>query len=158
MAEEVRLVKKGDLENVISGIITKEKQTKEDIEKVLSSVRDESLRKTLSQRLAASVNAITALEAGFVPIEEGWFWNTETKSKWQKTQVKAIVDTMPVEVKEAWERVKKLGLFKSFGVSGARRGDPVLVGKMGKQFFFIASWINFPHGLAVGFTARGKMA
>ena len=152
---EVHLVKRGDLEKTLDEILVRERTVVEDIEKTLPHIRDSELVKLLTKRLGESKGAIVALEAGFVPIEDYWFFSVDSKNKWTKKRVEEVVKTMPTEVTEAWERVKALGIFKVYGVQGGKTGDPILAGKIGKKYYFIASWINFPKGLAVGFTAKG---
>ncbi len=149
-----KLVKRGDLDQVITELLQKEEQNQKDLITALQFISEEKLRKILSQRLSASNDCITALRAGFIPVEGQWFWKVSTKSKRQSKWVKEVTETMPEEVKVAWDRIKELNLFKDYGVNGGRLGDPILAGKLGKQYFFIASWINFPNNLAIGFIAK----
>jgi len=154
MEDETRLVKIGDLNKALEELKTKENTIIDDIEKVLPYIKDEKLKKDLLTKLTRSQECITALNSGFIPIDGGWFTNLDTKAKWNKKYIKDILETMPEDVKEVLERVKSLGVFKTFGVQGGRRGDPMLVGTTGKKNFFIASWVNFPGGYTISMKVR----
>lgn len=156
MSQDIQLVAKGDITKLVRELLEKEKLFVRDARKILPILQDEGTKKSLQNKILASLEVIGALECGFLPVPNAWGWNTDTKAKWQKKQVADIIDTMPVEVKEAWQRVKKLDIFKGYAVSGARRGDPMLYGKAGRKYFLIATWINFDNDLAIGFIARSK--
>ena len=151
------MVERGRLDLVVEGILNKERSLVEELNKILPHVSEESIKSGLERRLQQSLEHIGALESGFVPLDGGWFIDIKSKSKWDKGNIKAVLETMPEEVQEAWRRVEQLGVFKGFSISGARRsGDPMLVGRAGRKYFLIAAWVNFEGGYSAGFRVLGK--
>lgn len=152
-SETTQLVKKGDLAVYLQEQTDKQKLKISDLEKIIPLVSSD-MQKTLNRNLTRAKEVVTALEAGFIPVDGGWFMNPEKPNRWNKKWLKEIVDSMPEEVRSAWERVQKMDIFDSFGVQGARQGDPMLIGRKGGKRFLIASWINFEGGHAIGFIVR----
>lgn len=151
MAEGTQLVLKGDLEKVLGELLIKEKAVVEEVKKLLPHVELESIKNGLERRLLKAEEAVKALEAGYVPVD-GWFTDVESKSKWRRREVAETLKNMPDQVKEAWEKAKELGVFKSFSVSGD--GDPMLVGNAGGKHYLIAAWVCLPGGNAMGFRVK----
>jgi hypothetical protein len=151
---ETTLVKKGEIEQLLADQIKKNQDIVNDIEAIIPNIRDETIKKGLIKKFGESQERLIALKAGFVPIDGGWFMKTDTKSSWLKKAVKASVESMPAEVQLIWKKLMKEGVFKSFGITDLRGGDPVLAGRAGNQWFLIAAWINLVGGKAVGFTVR----
>lgn len=156
-----RMVQRGDLDKIVKDLISSQKSTKKDLETILGSVSDSKIIKYCQRRLVECNDRLKGLEAGFLPLDAGWFpkipeeGKKTTRSKWVLKGVKESVDTMPVEVKEAFERCKSLGIFDSFGITTYRTGDPTLVGNIKGIHFFIAQWTNFPGGYAIGVISKG---
>lgn len=156
MESSTKLVQQGDLRLELQRELAKQRALMVDYETILGAIKDVGLKKTIQDKLTKAQEVVTALEAGFVPVDIHWFWDTETKSRWGVRNVRAILKTMPPEVKEAWQRVEDLGIFKNFGVTGRRGGDPMLVGIAGGRRFLIGAWVTLLSGYSVGFTVRLK--
>lgn len=152
---DTRLVKKGELAQAITQILTEGEQLQADLELTLPQIHDPNLIKLLKTRLTAVKECIVALKAGYIPVEGGWFWDVETKSHWGKRAVADVLKTMPEEVKAAMTDAQRSGVFKKVAVNGNRRGDPMLVGKTGRKNFLIAQWCTFEGGLSIGYICRG---
>jgi hypothetical protein len=150
-----QLVQRGELETVVHGLIVKEREIAEQIEKLLPHVTVDAIRLGLERRLNQSLEAIRAMEAGYIPVDGGWFTKVDTKNKWRREQVKDVLDSMPEDAKEAWEKAKEMGVFNSFSISGGR-GDPMIVGNAGKRHFLIACWANLVGGYSAGVRFMGK--
>ena len=148
------LVKRENLQSYVDEILRKEKAIIEDLETILPHIKTESIRKPVEKRLNQGKEAIQALEAGFVPLSSGYFTKVDTKSKWQQKLVKETLATMPPEVKEIWDKVKAQGVFDTFAVTVRGGGDPLLVGKKGKRYFFIAGWLPVTQGVNLGFRIK----
>lgn len=159
---ETRLVQKGDLDKLLQEHIEKNRAIVDDLNKVLPLITDIDLHRMLSTKLVESVKMLKALEAGFVPVDDTWFISTELPKhghKWRKDMLNKVLNTMPTEVKAAWERVKEMNIFTAFGVTPSRRGDPLLVGKIGRRYYLIAAWVNLFGGkesFAIGFIAHPR--
>lgn len=145
------LVKKGELDNVLSELIQKQKTVIEDIAECLPLLNDETLTKQLSKKKLLAEQQLKALEEGYIPIVGQWFWDIDTKAKWGKIAVRAILETMPDEVKEVMEQAKESDTFQKIEVNGRRLGDPMLVGTAGKKHFLLAMWANIEGGYSIGF-------
>ena len=149
MDQTALLVKKEELQEYLGKVLKDEEEVVTDLKVLLQYAKNESIRKTLQRRLDKGEAALTALRQGFVPVDTGYFVRTDTKTKWNKADVKVALDSMPPEVKEVWEKVKEKGIFKSFGITTGG-GDPVLVGNIGGKHFFIAGWLNLSPKISLG--------
>lgn len=148
--ETNKLVQRGELDNVLSALVEKQKAIISDIDVCLPLITEAGLIDKLKIQRQRAKAQLKALEAGYVPIVGGWFWDIDTKSKWGKKAVKEVTDTMPEEVKQVVAEIKESGVFEKVKVSGSRRGDPMLVGTAGKQNFLIAMWANLEGGYSIG--------
>jgi len=154
--QDTHLVKRGELDLVVQGLIDKEKSVIKELETILPHLgMDSPLRKGLETRLSKGLAHVAALEAGYLPVDSGFFIRTDTKGKWTRKGVKEALDSMPEEIKEAWKRAEKSGVFKNFAVSSVG-GDPLLVGRAGSKNFLIGAWVNFEGGYSVGFRCLRK--
>lgn len=151
--ETTTLVKQSDVAALAAQLLTAELGVVQDIEAVLPYITTQTVRGPLERRLARGKECVEVLRAGFVPVNTGWFMRTDTTSKWNKAEVTAILKSMPDDVKEVWERVKDLKIFKSFSVSH-RGADPMLVGNAGGKHFFIAGWWDFGPSTSLGIRIR----
>lgn len=173
MDNQISLVKKGDLEQVLNEQIQKNQIIVDDVEKILPYVKDESLMKALAKRCREAQERLGALKAGYIPIASnpiGFFFITDkaekgekpkgtsewTPTQWNQLQAAESFETMPAEVKEVYERVKASGIFGKMGITEKRAGDPVLAGRAGGQWFFIAAWVNIVGDKAIGFMVRNQ--
>jgi len=153
MEERHMLVQRGQLDQVITDLIEKQKAVVEEIGKVLPLVSvDEALKKSLERKRKLAEAQLKVLEKGYIPIEEGFFWDINTKSRWQKNAVKEIIATMPEEVVDVMNKAIESGDFEKIKVNGSRRGDPLLVGSSGGSNYLLAMWVNLAGGYSVGFT------
>ncbi len=152
-SSETRLVRQGDIPAVIEKLKLEHTQLISDLKMVVETVQDPKLKKGMEIKLEQAEGRLQALEDGFVPVQDGWFARTDTKAKWLQKPVRDNLATMPQEIKDAWERVRQLGLFKSFSVT-TMGADPILVGNIGGAHFLIGAWVNLPGNLAIGFTLR----
>ncbi len=143
------LVRKEDLQELLEKLLKDEGEIVADLRVLLQYAKHEAIRKTLERRLTKGEEALQALRQGFIPVDTGYFVKTDTKDKWNRKEVKEILDTMPPEVKEVWEKVKEKGIFSSFGVTMGG-GDPILVGNTGGKHFFIAGWLNLNRKISLG--------
>lgn len=152
MEQSTRLVHTGELQKVVGELLAKELAIVDCISKILPQVTVLEIKKDLQKKLDTAFAHIAPLQAGYIPVDNVWFDNVETKSKWRKKMVEQAVKTMPKEVHEAWDRAKELGIFETYGVTGSRGGDPILMGraKGSKTTFFIASWLPLRGGYSVG--------
>lgn len=148
-----RLMQGGNATAYLQEVIEKERAVIEDVKKVLPFLKEGNIIAYLSKKLAGAEARLVALEAGFMPVEAGWLLNPDSKSKWDKDRIKTALKAMPDEVKEAWDKVKETGVFQSYGISGMRGADPVLVGRIRGTSFWIASWLHFPGGKSIGMIA-----
>lgn len=133
--ESTQLVSRGELDKALAKMLEREKQIAQDLQTALEHISDPDIHKGLEKRLLEGLAHIKALEAGFIPVDRGWFLRTDAKGKWNKRIVQEAVNTMPAHVKDAWDRIETLGIFKSFSITPGRRGDPILVGNAGKEAF-----------------------
>jgi len=152
MENETKLVQVGKLEAAVADLVTEQRIIVEDLEAIILNVKSTDIKGILTKRLKLARERLGALSAGFVPLDYGWFTATDTKATWLKKDVADTIEHMPNDVKEAWDRIQKLGIFKKFGVSPRRSGDPMLVGIAGKWNFLIAAWVNLPGGCSIGYT------
>jgi hypothetical protein len=148
------LIKQSELQKYLVNVTNTEQEVVLDLAKIIPFVTNEKLRDTLQKRFDRGQEALKALKAGYVPLAEGWFTKTDTKSKWQAKEVKRVVDSMPPEVKEIWEKAKEKGIFDSFSVTIRGGGDPLLVGNKGKMHFFITGWLPICPGVGIGLKIR----
>jgi len=148
------LVKQDDLQKYLAGVLTTEEEVVKDLETILPSVKNETLKKSLQRRLTQGQECLVALRAGFVPVASGWFTRTDSKTKWDKRALKETLDSMPPEVRELWEKIAAKGIFDSFSVTTRGGGDPLLVGNKGRKHFFIAGWLPIAPGIGVGLKIR----
>jgi len=148
---ETGLIHRNDFDAVVGDLLEKERSIVDELEKIVPYVTNASIKDGLERRMNQSREHVSALEAGYIPVSGGYFMKTDTKTRWNKSEVKELVDDMPEEVKDAWKKAEALGVFKSFAVSGTRRGDPMLVGNAGRKHFMIGFWLNFDGGYATGF-------
>lgn len=147
------LVRKEDIQELLGKLIKDEGEIVADLKVLLQYTKHEAIKKTLERRLVKGEEALKALHQGFVPVDTGYFVRTDTKEKWNRRDVKTVLDSMPPEVKEVWEKVKEKGIFKSFGVTTGG-GDPILVGNTGGKHFFIAGWLNLSRKITLGVRIR----
>lgn len=153
MKQKIVLAQRGQLDSVLSELITKQQSVINDIEKCLPLMTDIDLINKLTKQKEKAEKQLEVLKEGFVPIVGGWFWNIDTKSKWGKGAVKEIIETMPEEIKEVMENAKQSGIFEKVKVNGSRRGDPLLVGTAGGKNFLLAMWVNLEGNYSIGFTS-----
>ena len=149
MDQTALLVRKEDLQKLLEKLTEDEEGIVANLKVLLPYATHETIRKTLEKRLIKGEELLKALHQGFVPVDPGFYTRTDTKDKWSKPEVKAVLKAMPPEVKEVWEKVEKTGLFKSFSVTTGG-GDPVLVGNIGGRHFFIAGWLNLTREISFG--------
>lgn len=151
------LVQKGELDNVLTVLIEKQQLVIDDITKCLPLLQGPDIVKKLTLQKSRAEAQLRALQEGYVPIVGGWFWDIDTKNKWNKQAVKEVMETMPEEVKEVMEEARESGTFDKIKVNGRRRGDPMLVGTAGNKNFLLAMWANLEGGYAVGFTTKRRL-
>lgn len=149
------LVSKDEIQALITKVTENETEIVKDLETILPFVKNEKMKASFQKRLARGKEGLRALSEGFVPVDPGFFTRTDTRDKWNKRDVKAVLDSMPPEVKEVWEKAEKKGIFKSFSVTTGG-GDPILVGNAGGRHFFIAGWLNISQGVTL-FGVRMKL-
>jgi len=153
MDQTALLVRKEDLQELLEKLTKDEESIVANLKVLLPYATHETIRKTLEKRLTKGKELLKALHQGFIPVDPGFYTRTDTKDKWSKSEVKAVLKAMPLEVKEVWEKVEKMGLFKSFSITTGG-GDPVLVGNLGGRHFFIAGWLNLTGKISFGIKMR----
>jgi hypothetical protein len=152
---EPRMIQKGDLDRVVQDMLARQRSMKNDIDLCINSITDPSIMRFLTRKSVECENKIKGLEAGFIPVDGLFFSPLESKSKWRVKEVDKEMKTMPSEVKSAYERCIDLGIFEGFGITTYRKApDPTFAGRIGRVWFFIASWTNFEGGYTAGFIAR----
>ncbi len=144
------LVKQDELKKYLDTVLASEEEVVADLERILPLVKNEAMQKSFLKRIAKGNECLVALRAGFVPVADGWFTRTDSKSKWDKKALKETLDSMPPEVREIWDKVAAKGIFNSFSVTIRGGGDPLLVGNKGRKHFFIAGWLPIAPGLGIG--------
>lgn len=154
MEQTSMLVRKEDLQELLGKLLKDEEEIVADLKVLIPYSKHEAIKKTLERRLVKGEEALRALRLGFVPVDTGYFTRTDARSKWEKGQVKEVLEAMPPEVKEVWEKVERMGIFKSFGVTTGGGGDPILVGNTGGKHFFIAGWLNLNRKISLGVRIR----
>ena len=150
------LVKESELKTYLAAVLKEEEEVVRDLEKILPYLENPTLKRSIERRLSNGKECLEALRGGFVPVQPGYFTRVDTKEKWQKKAVKEALATMPEEVKEVWEKVKAMGIFKSFSITTGG-GDPVLVGSKGGRLFFIGGWLPITRRVAFGVRVRLPM-
>lgn len=150
------MVARGELDNVLTELIEKQKIVIEDVDKCLPLIGDENTIKYMTKKRKQAEAQLRVLEKGFVPIVGGWFWDIDTKSKWGSKAVKEILETMPEEVREIMDESRINSIFDKIKVSGSRRGDPMLVGTAGGANFLLAMWANLEGNFAIGFVTSRR--
>lgn len=143
------LVRQGQIQELIGKLIVNEEEVVSDLERIIPYVQNSQMKKSMEVRLEKGKRCIEALKEGFVPVDAGYFVRTDTKSKWSRSVVKSVLDSMPDDVKEVWEKAKTKGLFDSFSVVSSG-SDPMLVGNTGGKHFFIAGWLNITDRVSLG--------
>jgi len=143
------LVKQEAIQSLIDELLSSEEEITADLTRIIPYVTNEKMKLSMERRLEKGKKCLEALRAGFVPVDAGYFLRTDTKSRWGKSTVKAVLKSMPEDVKEVWEKVKAKGVFDSFSVVSSG-GDPMLVGNTGGKHFFIAGWLDFGKGVTLG--------
>lgn len=154
MEQSALLVRKEDIEAYITGLIKDESDIVEDLKRILPYTESGVVRTSLQTRLTKGEGCLRALREGFVPLDSGYFTRVDVKDKWRQSEVKRVLNSMPEEVKEVWEKVKEKGIFKSFAVTTTTGGDPILVGRTGSKNFFIAGWLDFGHRISLGIRVK----
>ena len=152
MNEDVQLVKKESLDEVLYRMVSEGEQVEKELETILPYVTQSSLRGPLESRLRKVKEALAALRQGYIPVDHGWFVSVKTKDSWRRDEVRALLKEMPEEVKTAWKKAEELNVFKTIAISVGPGPDPILVGKAGGRSFYIGSWVTLAGGYAVGNT------
>jgi len=147
------LVKQSDLQNYLTELMSKEQGIVDDLLVILPYLKNDTLKTSIQKRLSQGLECLAVLKAGFVPVEGGYFTKVDTKKKWQRKWVQETLESMPAEVKEVWNKVKKMGVFDTFAVSTGG-GDPMLVGRKGRKNFFIAGWLPLDRKISLGIRMR----
>lgn len=152
MVDEISLVRREDLEASLAEMLQKEEEVVIQVNKLLPLTTEENLKKELENKLKNGLEKIQALRMGYVPVQTTGMWmvSTTTKDKWGKERLKLVLEELPEEIKEAMDRAKELGIFKSIKVSTRQGPDPMVVGTAGKQSFFIGAWLDLPLGRKIG--------
>jgi len=153
MEATVLLIKRDELQKYLGEVLITEKALVADLEKIVPHVKTAPLKTSLQKRLDRGRELLKALEAGFVPVAPGFYTRVDTKDKWSKKDVKETLSSMPQEVKEVWDKVKEMGVFDTFAVTTGG-GDPVLVGRKGGRYFFIAGWLPICPGVGFGIKVK----
>lgn len=111
------------------------------LEKTLPHAVDDTIRKTIEDRIRDVNERKKAIQKGFIPVSLSYFARPDITSKSRQEDVENAIKTIPAEVEEVWKKAEATGSFNSFTIVDAGDYGRFLIGKAGDKHFYIAGWV-----------------